>query len=1161
MSFNDMWEAHNARGKNETEFEARYMELLSAGTHRDLLAAFQNKDAADNRFARYARFAHSQLGFAAALDHEDVHLDVCFYGESAVGLSDTATAARGGAASGGGGTANNRRFSVHSSVQWGDATSKISGQVVSSAAAAMVDDAPAVVLNTKKSSGARVRISGVDSVRLFAKHARCTNSAVAACLRERGSLAVQAVKKQPIPGHHHSHVVHGFRVHLNAERPTDCAELISCWESYACPVFLFRFKRRCSFELRNVRVDLSCVKQAHGRTLTSSGVMSENNAYELEVEALPGATREDFLEVLAILHAAVEYFPLVPTADSTRRVSVPGNSAAAGPNPVSFKPSHLSHLWCEPYVVASKTDGVRVTVFIHDRRAWVRFPRQNTGTDLGITLGPSDDPPDGSVFDGEFVSQIQNNNSTTSTGSGITVSRSVYALVLFDAYFWGESDLRTQSLVVRLSHALRAANSLSVATSDERNVFGSGTERDLLIWLKRMWWCPAPREQKEFSDLVAGGHVACDDMSTCIEQCVQRGAEIATERQNYVVKSDGLVFTPQGSLIGLSGAPEHVCTDASGWCTRALTWSRLVKWKPPETLSVDFAVWAPLHTSVSEPPPAAAAAGFFKAHLAELLDGDDAWILEQPVCLYTSRAELTMSDWLANGTELRALASARALCARARATGAGAFICGNERDCHRVALSSSAAAIVELVLVSAWSDSPNGSSWSMCPESYLAFLKNDTSSSSAEIYTLWRALRVRTDKLVPNNENVAIENAALSMVPVRLDDLLRHTDTTTSETVTALFSLLDSSATAFCAHQTRYKSDTHDKSQLLDMTRAHQRVKSRAIRRAAASVAAHFGNAIGSRHHHHHPGFSRRWLRVLDMACGRWGDVKTYTDARELGGCIERYIGLEQSENELFDARNGALCRLLEPGMTVSQEHRHRYLFLQADCSLPIDAAGSCFTSTSKASAGMREMYSVVWGGSGTDRAISVPAHAQSWRGVGVRARFHLCSLQFALHYFCADPVSLGTLAANISSNLLPGGILVGTCFDAALVKKHLGLFSVPGKASVQHTHGSSGALLWRIEALQTADGTIATCWDETRFLRVFVASIGDHIVEPLVNFDSVNQVFAAHGLDSDGPNVPFNEAMQQEGDFALPALENRPFSFCNCIFFYKKREQAAFNM
>jgi hypothetical protein len=328
--------------------------------------------------------------------------------------------------------------------------------------------------------------------------------------------------------------------------------------------------------------------------------------------------------------------------------------------------------------------------------------------------------------------------------------------------------------------------------------------------------------------------------------------------------------------------------------------------------------------------------------------------------------------------------------------------------------------------------------------------------------TVWEPQRIRSDKQVPNLESVARENYTLSRYPITEQDLLHERG----------YEMFGEGDPRKYDSVTLYKTENHEKSFIKPMTQLHMRLKRQFIEK----IVYHQKKTCGGEK-----------LRILDLACGRFGEIQIWTKGT-IQESIELFLGIDYSENEISDLHGGANIRLLEQSRRCNHSFDH-FLFLQGDCSQPFGSSG--FTNCPKYTC----IYESLFKGS-----LESNAKFPLFHDVFTVKKFHLCTMQFALHYFCSPEENhkdLHTLAENISSSLVNGGRFFGTCIDGCVMRRELDI---------------GGDLF-----IQSPDGKVVlSVRRDARFpagVFVFIESIGQEIFEFYVDFKVVDAIFEQHSL------------------------------------------------
>lgn len=301
---------------------------------------------------------------------------------------------------------------------------------------------------------------------------------------------------------------------------------------------------------------------------------------------------------------------------------------------------------------------------------------------------------------------------------------------------------------------------------------------------------------------------------------------------------------------------------------------------------------------------------------------------------------------------------------------------------------------------------------------------------------------------------------------------------------------------------------------------------------------------------------------VLDLACGRGGDLHKWKDAR-----CRVVVGVDASVTNITGGRvisDGIYSRYMEMA-SKSAMHPHTWAFLPFDARHPIASPKGLVGGDPQ----FERLHAILWGllPPQSDGGGGVDARLRPY--IGIARSVDVVSCQFALHYFFDAPESLDTLLRNVAGSLRPGGVFVGTCLDGARVMERLkaGGGGDGGRRVVGRAHSpglGQDVVAWSIEYHgRDGDGgghqkgaadNKATAGDGGEREReednkddmthigfgtrvsVFIDTINRPIMEHLVDFDVLVERAAAHGLrPMAAPEVA--RRMAFEVDSATPAM------------------------
>lgn len=189
-------------------------------------------------------------------------------------------------------------------------------------------------------------------------------------------------------------------------------------------------------------------------------------------------------------------------------------------------------------------------------------------------------------------------------------------------------------------------------------------------------------------------------------------------------------------------------------------------------------------------------------------------------------------------------------------------------------------------------------------------------------------------------------------------------------------------------------------------------------------------------------------LNILDIGCGRGGDIHKYYDNKK----ITSLIGIDKSNHCISIAKNR---------YNEKNSSKLKAKFFSGDCS---------YRLTDKNAYTNEEAY-------------------EEYSKFINKNNFDIISLQFCLHYFFKSEESLDNLIENIDNNIKDKGYVIGSCMNKEKV-----LQCFDGKLSKEGRQGSN--ILWKIKRNDFNTTTYGSK------INVFVESIGIPQDEYLVNFN-----------------------------------------------------------
>lgn len=177
--------------------------------------------------------------------------------------------------------------------------------------------------------------------------------------------------------------------------------------------------------------------------------------------------------------------------------------------------------------------------------------------------------------------------------------------------------------------------------------------------------------------------------------------------------------------------------------------------------------------------------------------------------------------------------------------------------------------------------------------------------------------------------------------------------------------------------------------------------------------------------HCHYMYQDNRHLSVLDVGCGRGGDIMKYYYAN-----IEFLVGIDPAKDGLVNSFNGAISRY--NNFRKGKPRFPRMDFFQGD-------GGALFNYD--------DQFRALGGISYDDKRLMEKYFSKD---SSKRVMFDRISSQFAVHYMFASKETLTNFKQNLNDYLKPGGYFIATCFDAEKVNE---LFNESDKFSAYYTN------------------------------------------------------------------------------------------------------------
>jgi hypothetical protein len=232
---------------------------------------------------------------------------------------------------------------------------------------------------------------------------------------------------------------------------------------------------------------------------------------------------------------------------------------------------------------------------------------------------------------------------------------------------------------------------------------------------------------------------------------------------------------------------------------------------------------------------------------------------------------------------------------------------------------------------------------------------------------------------------------------------------------------------------------------------------------------------------------------LLDLGCGRGGDLKRYSNAG-----FKLVVGLDENEDNLLNSNDGAYARL-QALRTKQETQGQQVVFVLWDASQPFDSNYDAQIRN----VDLRDITRAVFG---LVEKSQIRQGLASFYGI-VRRRFDAVSAQFMVHYCCGSKESLSSFLDNVAGVLADGGIFFGTHMDGERVHEML-LKSPEGTAKGM----KGGKLIWSIsKRYEEFDEEPSN--NVGKKIDVYIESINKVLPEFLVDFRLLTQELASRGL------------------------------------------------
>lgn len=294
--------------------------------------------------------------------------------------------------------------------------------------------------------------------------------------------------------------------------------------------------------------------------------------------------------------------------------------------------------------------------------------------------------------------------------------------------------------------------------------------------------------------------------------------------------------------------------------------------------------------------------------------------------------------------------------------------------------------------------------------------------------------------------------------------------------------------------------------------------------------------------------------KLIDLACGKGGDMRRWADNRVLF-----VLGVDVAGDNIRDPQNGAYKRYMDNLVRFGRARYPQMLFVIGDSSKRLDDGEAGATP---------EEADILRATFGQMPAGPVPRLVEKATTGILREGADAASLMFALHYFFKDLDTLNGLIENLRANVKVGGYFAGCCFDGQRV------FDMLRGVGQGHARvGKEGDTpIWSITKEYVAEDLTAD--DESVGLAIDVEflTIGTKHREYLVCFDYLKKRLRDAGFELMGEDdlkavglrdstntfdVSYRMAAAAKKNYTMTEVV-KEFSFLNRWFIFKRRGEVA---
>ena len=234
---------------------------------------------------------------------------------------------------------------------------------------------------------------------------------------------------------------------------------------------------------------------------------------------------------------------------------------------------------------------------------------------------------------------------------------------------------------------------------------------------------------------------------------------------------------------------------------------------------------------------------------------------------------------------------------------------------------------------------------------------------------------------------------------------------------------------------------------------------------------------------------------LIDFACGKAGDLPKWIAAK-----LSFVFGMDISKDNLENRLDGACARFLKCKKT--NKHVPYALFVNANSAYNIRNGAALLNEKAK------QITMAVFGQGVKDEAKLGKGVVRQY-GKGTDG-FHVSSCQFAIHYFFASMDNVTGFLRNVAECTRHNGYFIGTCYDGKLVFNELRKLKMGESVQLME----EGKKIWEIVKEYSSETMEDNSTSVGYKIDVYQESINQMISEYLVNFDYLNRIMGAYGME-----------------------------------------------